>query len=149
MALTWDDLIIENITPDQFRRWIEPWSGVVTGQIAPSLMSRFGTWFLRRPEGYVDMLDVFTGAVERIADTYEGFIADVNRQQWQEDYLLSRLVLCLHEADMIPGPAECYALVPHPAFGGPNPFNGDVVDPQFVMVMLVFVWQSVCAQSVA
>ena len=84
MALTWDDLIIEQITPEQFQRWIEPWAGNVTGPVGPAFLSKFGTWFLRRPEGHVEMLDVFTGAVERMADRYEDFIDEVNQQWWQE-----------------------------------------------------------------
>jgi hypothetical protein len=28
-----------------------------------AFMSKFGTWFLRRPEGHVEMLDVSTGEV--------------------------------------------------------------------------------------
>lgn len=149
MRLTWDDLIIEAITPEQFRRWIAPWTGVVTGRIAPAFLSKFGTWFLRRPEGQVEMLDVFTGAIEKIADSYEAFVAQANRREWQEVYLLSELVLQLHEAGNRPGPGQCFALAPHPALGGPNPLNGDVVDPHFVTVMDVVVWQSLCAQVVS
>jgi hypothetical protein len=149
MALTWHDLIIEDITPEQFQQWIEPWMGVIDGRVAPAFVSKFGTWFLRRPEGHVEMLDVFTGTVDRIADSYEEFVEEVNQRWWQEVYLLSELVLRLHEAGKIPDPGQCYALAPHPAHGGPNPLNGDDIDPQFVMVMDVFVWQSICSQAVA
>src|SRR5579864_2816567 len=115
MRLTWDDLIIEKITPQQFQRWIEPWAGSISGLVAPAFLSKFGTWFLRRSEGPVEMLDVFTGTVDRMAESYEGFLAEVNQPRWQEIYLLSELVLRLHEAEKVPGPDECYALVPHPA----------------------------------
>lgn len=148
MSLTWDDLIIEQITQEQFQRWIEPWTGIVTGRVAPVFLSKFGTWFLRRPEGHVEMLDVFTGAAERMANRYEDFVAEVNQQWWQEVYLLSELVLRLHDAGKVPGPGQCYALAPHPALGGPNPLNGDEIDPRFVMLMDVFVWQSVSSQAV-
>jgi hypothetical protein len=148
MALTWADLIIEDITPEQFQQWLGPWAGRIAGRVAPAFLSKFGTWFLRRPEGHVEMLDVFTGAVHRMADRYEGFIAEVNQQWWQEVYLLSELVLRLHEAGKVPGPGQCYALAPHPALGGPNPSNEDAIDPRFVMLLDVFVWQTICAQSV-
>jgi hypothetical protein len=69
MPLAWDDLIIEDITPEQFQRWIEPWMGIIGGGVAPAFLSKFGTWFLRRPDGHVEMLDVSTGTVDRIADT--------------------------------------------------------------------------------
>lgn len=93
------------------------------------------------------MLDVLTGQVERVADSYEVFMREVNEQWWRETYLFSELVYQLHEAGKAPGPGQCYALAPHPALGGPNPANGDAIDPRFVMVSDVLVWQSICAQS--
>ncbi|QDU19865.1 hypothetical protein [Urbifossiella limnaea] len=144
---TWADQIIDDITPDQFEAWLAPWAGLVGGTVAPAFMSKFGVWFLRRPTGAVEMLDVFTGQLQPMADSYEGFVGEVNEQWWQEVYLLSELVLRLHEAGKVPGPGQCYAIAPHPALGGPNPANGDAVDPRFVMVVDVVVWQSICAQS--
>ena len=149
MALTWADLIIDDITPEHLQQWLGPWAGRIEGRVAPAFLSKFGTWFLRRPEGHVEMLDVFTGAVHRMTDRYEDFVAEVNQQWWQEVYLHSELVLRLHEVGKVPGPGQCYGLAPHPALGGPNPSSGDVIDPRFVMVLDVFVWQTICAQSVA
>jgi hypothetical protein len=146
--LTWADLLIQEITPDQFREWLSPWTGVVTGRVAPAFLNKFGSWFLRRPEGHVEMLDVFTGQMERMADTYDAFIREVNEQWWQEVYLLSELVYQLHQAGKIPGAGQCYTLAPHPALGGPNPANGQPVDLRFVGIGDVAVWQSICAQSV-
>jgi hypothetical protein len=144
--LTWDDLLIQDITPEQFRQWIYPWPSVVTGRVAPAFMSKFGWWFLRRPEGHVDALDVFTGRLERIADGYDEFIREVNEPWWQETYLFSELVFQLHQADKVPASGQCYALAAHPALGGPNPFDGALVDPSFVTVVDIIVWQSICAQ---
>jgi hypothetical protein len=146
--LTWADLLIEDITPEQFQQWLGNWTGFISGVVAPAFMSKFGTWFLRRPEGQVEMLDVFTGNVERVANTYEEFIAEVNEQWWQEVYLLSELVYKLHQEGKVPGPGQCYALAPHPALGGPNPMLGQAVDPQFVLVMDIDLWQRLCAQAV-
>jgi hypothetical protein len=94
------------------------------------------------------MLDVFTGAVERVADSYEAVLAEVNQQWWQEVYLLSELVFKLHEAGKVPGPKQCYALAPHPALGGPSPMLDQTVDPRFVMVMDIGLWQSLCVQAI-
>jgi len=145
--LTWADLLIDGITPDQFRAWIEPWAGVVAGAGAPAFLNKFGFWFLRRPAGTVEMLDVFTGQLQPVADSYQTLAREVNEQWWQEAYLLSELVLQLHAASKVAGPGQCYALAPHPALGGPNPTSGAAVDPRFVQVMDVKVWQSICAQS--
>jgi hypothetical protein len=148
VRLTWADLLIDEITPEDFQRWITNWQGVIGGQIAPAFMNKFGTWFLRRPEGNVEMLDVFSGAVERIAETYEAFVCEVNEQWWQEDYLLSKVVFQLREAGKVPGPRQCYAIAPHPALGGPNPMLDEPIDPRFVMVLDIAVWQSICSQAV-
>lgn len=144
--LTWSDLLIEDITPSQFQDWLAPWEGIVAGVVAPALLNKFGSVFLRRPEGHVEMLDVFSGRLARIADTYDAFVRDVNEQWWREIYLLSELVYQLHQAGRVPGPGQCYALVPHPVLGGPNPAYGEAVDPQFVMMMDVGVWQKICGQ---
>src|SRR5258707_1298332 len=109
-------------------------------------MNKFGSWFLRRPDGDVEMLDVFTGTIERVADSYEDFIAQVNERWWQEFYLLSESVLRLHQVGKVPGTGQCYALAPHPALGGPNPMGDQAVDPQFVMVMDISAWQLLCSQ---
>lgn len=145
--LTWTDLLVQDVTPDQFRDWLAPWNGIVVGKVALAFLNKFGAWFLRRPEGHVEMLDVFTGQLHRAADSDEDFARKVNERSWQEAYLLSELVFKLHEEGKVPGPNQCYALAPHPALGGRNPANGETVDPKFVMVMDVCIWQSLCAQS--
>lgn len=148
MQLTWDDLIIKPATATEVEQWLAPWTGFVCGRVGLEFLSKFGTHFLRRPEGHVEMLDVFSGKLERVSETYDAFIADVNERWWQEGFLLSELVFHLHEHGKVPNRGECYALAPHPALGGPNPFAGDAIDPRFVMLMDVPVWQSICAQAV-
>lgn len=146
--LTWADLLIEDISPEQFQQWLVPWTGHIVGVVAPVFLNKFGSWFLRRPEGHIEMLEVFTGRIEQVAENQALFTTQVNERWWQEIYLCSESVFKLHEAGKIPGPGQCYALAPHPALGGPNPANGDAVDPRFVMVMDIPVWQSICAQFV-
>jgi hypothetical protein len=119
---------------------------LVGGRLAPEFLNKFGSWFLRRPEGHVEMLDVLTGTIDKVANSYEEFIGLVNEPGWQEVYLLSELVYELHQQGTVPGSGQCYALVPHPAIGGPNPATSDRIDPQFVMVMDIPVWQSLCSQ---
>jgi hypothetical protein len=121
MPLTWTDLLIEDIGPDDFQRWMANWDGMIEGRVAPAFMNKFGSWFLRRPEGHVEMLDVFTGALERMADSYEDFIAEVNERWWKECYLLSELVLRLHEAGKVPGPGSVTPWRPTRPGAGPTP----------------------------
>jgi hypothetical protein len=140
--------VIGDISPADCQQWLLPWSPVVGGRVAPAFMSKFGTWFLRRPEGHVEMLDVFTGEVSRLADTYEDFVAEANDPSWQEVYLISELVFRFHQEGRVAGPGQCYALALHPALGGPNPLAGDPVDTRFVQVMDIGLWQNLCVQFV-
>jgi len=144
--LTWSDLLIEDLNADACRQWLGHWSWLIGGRLAPIFLNTFGSWFIRRPEGPVEFLDVLTGTVEQVAGSYEEFIRLVNGPPWQEIYLLSQLVFELHGQGKVPGPGQCYALTPHPALGGPNPVCGDSIDPQFVMIMDIGVWQSLCGQ---
>src|ERR1041385_1777642 len=89
MKLTWDDLTIQSISPEDAQTWIAPWSHLLTGQFAPVFMSMFGDWFLRRPDGSTDELSVIEGTLQRVAATPEEFVATVNRIEWQEQHLLS------------------------------------------------------------
>ncbi|MEP6671002.1 MAG: hypothetical protein ABJF10_17715 [Chthoniobacter sp.] len=140
MKLTWDDLIIQNISPADAQDWIGPWSHLVTGPFAPVFMSKFGDWFLRRPDGSTDELSVIEGTLQRIAATPEEFAAIVNRVEWQEQHLLSAHVAQLHERGLIPGAGECYGFAPHPIFTGR-------IDIGLARVMSIRVWQSIAAQS--
>jgi hypothetical protein len=63
--------------------------------------------------------------------------------------LLGSLISQLHDAGKVPGPGQCYALAPHPALGGPNPYTGGAVNTRFVTITDVVVWQSICAQTLA
>jgi hypothetical protein len=145
MRLTWEDLLIQ---PDAFD-WpavLGEWSDFVTGRVRPVFLNRFGGWFLERASGEVICFDILSGDIEVMAPSRDAFTAEVNRQAWQEALLCSKLVAQLHQHGMKPGPAECYAINPHPAIGGPNPWSVDTIDPARVQVMSVRVWQSLCRQ---
>lgn len=148
LKLTWADLLIEDLDPADCERWLGFWGAAVSGPLAPEFLNEFGSWFLRRPDGSVEKLDVFTGTVEKVAGDREEFVRLVNEPAWQEVHLLSKIVLDLHRRGKVPGPGQCYALAPHPARGGPDPARGDAIDPRFVFVMEIEAWQSICAQSV-
>src|SRR5438045_7718969 len=87
--LTWDDLLIQSISESDARTWLGYWSGMVGGRVAPVFMSKFGDWFLRRPDGGTDELSVIEGTYLSIASSPEEFASLVNTQTWQEQHLLS------------------------------------------------------------
>ena len=138
--LTWDDLLIHSIPESDARTWLGYWSGKVAGRVAPVCMSKFGDWFLRRPDGGTDELSIIGGTYSSVASTLEEFHALVNRQAWQEEHLLSVQVAQLHERGLIPQTGQCYAFVPHPALLGR-------IDMETVMLMDTGVWQHICAQQ--
>ncbi len=138
IKLTWDDLIIQNIAPEDARTWLGYWSGWVPGSAAPVFMSKFGDWFLRRPDGSTDELSVIDGTYSAIASTPEEFLALANTQTWQEEHLLSLDVYQLHERGIIPQQGQCYGLAPHPAWSGR-------MELEHVIVMEIGAWQKICA----
>jgi hypothetical protein len=42
MKLTWTDLLIEDISAEDFREWIQPWAGIISGTVAPAFLNSFG-----------------------------------------------------------------------------------------------------------
>ena len=137
--LTWDDLLIQSISPEIAARCLAMWRPLVQGRVAPVFMSKFGDWFLRRPDGSTAELSVIGGTFKAIAGTSEEFSSCVNAPEWQEVHLLSRQVYELHQRGLVPGPGQCYALAPHPAFTGK-------IELGTIMLMDIPVWQSICAQ---
>jgi len=139
LKLTWDDLLIQNFAESDVRTWLGNWPGRIAGRVEPIFLSKFGDWFLRRPDGGTDEFSVIGGTYSRIASTPEEFSALVNTQAWQEQHLLSLLVAQLHERGIIPPAGQCYALAPHPVLLGR-------IDISRVMLMDINVWQSICSQ---
>jgi hypothetical protein len=137
--LTWNDLLIQSIPESDARTWLGYWSGIVGGRVAPVFMSKFGDWFLRRPDGGTDELSVIEGTYSSVASTPAEFESLVNSQAWQEQHLLSFQVGQLHERGIIPQAGQCYAFAPHPALLGR-------IDIERVLLMDIGVWQHVCAQ---
>ena len=147
MSLAWDDLLIQDVGSEEVERWIDEWGGVLQGFGALAFLNMFGVWFVRRPKGVVDMFDVFTGEIERVAGSPEELATLVNDPAWQRVYLLSALVGELHAAGTIPKRGECYGVVPPAPLGGPNPMDGDTVPLGQVTTMSIFAWQRICAVS--
>ena len=138
--LTWSDLIIERIAPEDTKVWLQYWKPWIQGRVAPLFMSKFGDWFLRRTDGGTDELSVIEGTYNRIASTPEEFAKLVKSQEWQEEHLLSWHVLQLHNKGLIPNPGQCYGFAPHPTFTGR-------IDTAHAMIMDIGVWQTICAQT--
>lgn len=140
IKLTWDDLLIQNISEEEASEWMAEWPTLVAGPFYPVFMSRFGDWFVRRPDGTTELLDVLEGALTKVADSPEEFDEMVNDVQWQEERLLSLLVYQLHGDGLIPGGRQCYGFAPHPSLS-------EQIDREHVMIFDVAVWQAICAQT--
>lgn len=87
IQLGWNDLLIRNLAPHQCKRSLAHWSGLITGRVVPLYMSKFGDWFLRRPDGSTSELSVIEGTYSKIASTPDEFTALVNSPEWREDHL--------------------------------------------------------------
>ena len=139
LKLTWADLIDEDFCCEDVEECLAPWNWLLSGDVGPIFLSRFGDWFLRRRDGSAVKLDVLAGELVPIADSPEEFQARVNTQEWQEEHLLSLLIYDLHQQGKIAAKGQSYAVVPHPAFGGR-------LEPDSVTVVDRRVWQSICIQ---
>jgi hypothetical protein len=142
IKLTWEDLILDNVTGDEAAAWLLNWDWLVSGDVCPIFLSRFGNWFLRRLDGSTDLLDVIDGKVETISTTPEGFVSAVNTQDWQEQYLYSALVMKYRREGIVARGRDAIAFVPHPAFV-------ESLGKCKVMVVTMNVWQSICGQIAA
>jgi hypothetical protein len=109
-------------------------------------MNRFGCWFIQRPEGPVELLDVFYGQVEQVAASFGEFESQMNDPAWQEVYLFSKQVHDLHQSGKVAAGTSCYAIAPPPLLGGPDPWSIDRFSPESIMVLDALVLQSIYSQ---
>jgi hypothetical protein len=142
ISLSWPDLIIETIPEETSVRCLKEWDFLLSGTFAVVGMSRFGDWFLRRPDDRTEELSVIEGTLKKIADTPEEFAALMNTPQWQEEHLLSWMIPKLYEQNIFAGPDQCYGFAPHPALYGR-------IDSDRAVVLSIPVWQTICAQTFA
>jgi hypothetical protein len=147
--LKWTELVLEVDQDAPVERWIAPWSALTPGRMKVRLLNRFGCFFLERTDGRVEMLDVFFGQLEPIADSADAFESMLGDPSWRQVYLLSDYVARLHAAGKIAGEHECYALAPPPLAGGPDPWGEQVLGVESAMVMDVEVLQRLYADHVA
>ncbi len=145
IQLGWPDLVIDLDHLDH-EALLRPWNSVISGTLAARYMNRFGCWFIQRPEGHVELLDVFFGQVEQIASSFEEFESQMNDPAWQEVYLLSKQVFDLHLSGKVAAGTSCYAIVPPPLLGGPDPWASDRISPESVMVLDAVVLQGIYSQ---
>lgn len=140
IKLTWDDLIVDHVTPEEAAAWLADWQWLGLGRVAPIFLSRFGNWFFRRPDDSIHMLEVTEAAVEQVAPDFGTFQASVNSPQWQEQYLYSALLLKYRRLGIVALARQAIGFTPHPAFV-------DSLDKCKPMVLDMAVWQSVCGQT--
>ena len=111
----------------------------VKGEYRAIAASKFGDWFLERPDGTVQMLDAIEGTLEQVASSFNEFRELINMQARQEEWLLSELVFTMHEKNVIPSRGECYSFKLPLVLGGK-------AESQNVEVCDFRIWVSICGQ---
>ena len=129
--------------------WFAAWDSLLPRDLAGErrsalFASRFGTLFYARPDGTCHMLDVFFGEVQELAPDIATLSEFLREPSWQETYLLAASVRALHAAGSFARGTECYAIAPHPAVGGPDPWAEPALDPAAIMVLEGARWQEQC-----
>lgn len=143
------DLLIDAEAHPEIADWFAVWDTLLAAPIAgetrlPLFASRFGTLFYARPDGSCHMLDVFFGEVQELAPDIATLAEFLREPSWQETYLLAASVRRLASAGTMASGTECYAIAPHPAVGGPDPWAEPVLDPAAIMVLEGARWQEQC-----
>jgi len=143
------DLLIDAAAHPEVADWFAVWDTILPRGVAgelrePLFASRFGTLFYARPDGTCFMLDVFFGDVQELAPDIATLAEFVSNPAWQETYLLAASVRALAATGIFARGTECYAIAPHPAVGGPDPWAEEVLDPAAIMVLEGGPWQGLC-----
>jgi hypothetical protein len=137
--LSWPDLFSQD--PDlDFERLLSLWPSTVSGIYRPVGMSAFGDIYIERPTNEIERLDVLEGGLHQVAANMELFKKLMNSQTWMEENLLSQAVALLISRGLKRGPAQCFALTPHPVWTGR-------IDFERAMVMDAYPWHSICSQA--
>lgn len=147
--LGWPDYVLEPDGATPVDRWLAPWAALCRGSFRVRFLNRFGCFFLERPNGRFEMLDVFYGQLEPLTGSAADFATMARDPSWREVYLLAGYVRRLHAAGKIAEGEECYALAPPPLFGGPDPWGGEPIGVESAMVMEVEVLQELYADHFA
>jgi len=135
---SWNDLLIDDSTLD-FSKLLQDWRWLLDGSFRVVVGSKFGDWFVERPGGTVEMLDMQNGQLREVAASRDEFYQLIRTREKQEEWLRSGLVTSLHEKGIVPEPGQCYAFSVPPILGG-------TVDPESVELMDLGVWVSFCGQ---
>jgi hypothetical protein len=118
---------------------LEDWSWLLKKPFRVIAGTKFGDWFIERPEGAVEILDALDGSLRQVASSSAEFQRLLNTKEKQEEWLLSLLVLTLHEKGVVPGPGQCYTFKVPPVLGGK-------AESDNVEVSNLKAWVSFCAQ---
>jgi len=138
MPLRREDLVVRADDPD-IAETVREWSWLVEGRVRPLLLTMFGDWFIEREDHSIVRLDAVHGELERVADDIAGLERLLDRVENQIELLRAPLVEELHEANLVPGPRECYAFRHPPILGG-------AIALENVKLLSIRVWQAIMAQ---
>jgi hypothetical protein len=138
VPLAREDLIIPVDQVDS-EALLQDWRWRLNGRVRPVLLTMFGDWFLERPNGDVELLDLLDGKLTRVAGSIRELEGLLDDQEMQDRWLLGPTIVALHARGLRPGPGECYGYKLPPIVGGPVAVDN-------IEVLLLTVWQSIMGQ---
>lgn len=102
---------------------LSEWRWVVSNELRPFQLSKFGNWFFQSADGSVHLLDLIEGELKQIAVSMQEFdrLKDLedNRAEWYLDGFVFRC----HAEGLELGPGECFGWRLHPMMGGAFEFE--------------------------
>lgn len=96
---------------------LSPWHWLLPEELTVWLMNRFGDLFIVLDDGSVHMFDVGGGTFERIAESRDGFRAEIDQGDNANLWLMVPLVDKLVAAGKSLRPGYCYSYITPPVLG--------------------------------
>lgn len=111
------DYLIDQDGKD-WRNLLSDWLPALPSQFTIWLVNRLGDIFFVPDDGSVQMLDIGSGEVKRLANSRDDFAAKIDRDDNAADWLQIYLVDDCVAAGMRLRPTECYGFKIPPILGG-------------------------------
>ena len=93
------------------------WAWLLKGSFRPLALTRFCDWFIERPDGSVEFLDMLEGTLRRIAPSLAEWHAMLDTIEGRE-LLLAEMVELMYEKGAVLRPGECFGYRVPPIAGG-------------------------------
>jgi hypothetical protein len=105
------------------------WTWLVPEEFTVWIMNRFGDLLIVLNDGTVQMLDVGSGQLKKLAETRDDFAAKIDEGDNANDWLMIPLVDQLVASGFVLSDGQCYSYRQPPVLGGDYSVENTVIVP--------------------